>query len=625
MSEQSQFALLKQKRFLPFFLTQFFGAFNDNVFKNALGIMVTYNIVGDSSTLLSIAAGLFILPFFLFSALAGQIADKYEKSKLIKIVKLIEIIIMCTAALGFYLENTDLLFVVLFLMGTQSSLFGPVKYGYLPQKLKKEELVGGNGLIESSTFLAILIGTIAGTLLITNNGYLAVSLSVILIAIAGFSSAIYIPITPPVSPEIKINLNILKETYRNVKFLPNNRVVFLSILAVSWFWFYGSIFLMQIQNFSKNVLFGDEKVVTWFLSMFSIGIAVGSLLCEKLSGKRVEIGLVPLGAIGMTIFGWDLAITAQNWHLLTEILTPTEFFKLENSYRILINMALIGVSGGFYIVPLYALIQERSDEKHLSRIIAGNNIINAFLMVLASLLSLLILSYLDWSIPELFMVTVGLNILVSLYIFTVVPEFLMRLIVWFLVSTIYRIKPKGIENIPHDGPALLTCNHVSFIDPMILGGFIRRPVRFVTYYKIYNMPVMHWIFRAAKAIPIAGYKEDPEMYESAFKEVKKALDEGDLVCIFPEGGLTPDGTIQEFKGGLERIIEETPVPVIPMALKNLWGSMFSRKDKSILNRRPRKFMAKIDLNVGKPIAPEKVNRQMLQDIITDLKENGKPD
>ena len=382
---------------------------------------------------------------------------------------------------------------------------------------------------------------------------------------------------------------------------------------------------MQIQNFSKNVLFGDEKVVTWLLSMFSIGIAVGSLLCEKLSGKRVEIGLVPLGAIGMTIFGWDLAITAQNWHLLTEILTPTEFFKLENSYRILINMALIGVSGGFYIVPLYALIQERSDEKHLSRIIAGNNIINAFLMVLASLLSLLILSYLDWSIPELFMVTVGLNILVSLYIFTVVPEFLMRLIVWFLVSTIYRIKPKGIENIPHEGPALLTCNHVSFIDPMILGGFIRRPVRFVTYYKIYNIPVMHWIFRAAKAIPIAGYKEDPEMYERAFKEVKKALDEGDLVCIFPEGGLTPDGTIQDFKGGLERIIEETPVPVIPMALKNLWGSMFSRKNKNILSRRPRKFMAKIDLNVGKPIAPEKVNRQILQEIITDLKENGKPD
>ena len=621
MSEHSQFGLLKEKRFLPFFLTQFFGAFNDNVFKNALGIMVTYNIVGDSSTLLSIAAGLFILPFFLFSALAGQIADKYEKSKLIKIVKFFEIVIMCTAALGFYLENTDLLFVVLFLMGTQSSLFGPVKYGYLPQKLKKEELIGGNGLIESSTFLAILIGTIAGTLLITNNGYLAVSLSVILIAIAGFSSANFIPITPAVSPEIKINFNIVSETYRNVRFLPNNRVVFLSILAISWFWFYGSIFLMQIQNFSKNTLFGDEKVVTWLLSMFSIGIAIGSLLCEKLSGKRVEIGLVPLGAIGMAVFGWDLAITAQNWHTLTEILTPTEFFKLENSYRILIDMALIGASGGFYIVPLYALIQERSDKKHLSRIIAGNNIINALLMVLASLLSLFILSYLDWSIPELFMVTVGLNILVSLYIFTVVPEFLMRLVVWFLVSIIYRIKPKGIENIPHDGPALLTCNHISFIDPMILGGFIRRPVRFVTYYKIYQMPVMNWIFRAAKAIPIAGYKEDPEMYELAFAEVKKALADGDLVCIFPEGGLTPDGTIQKFKGGLERIIKETPVPVIPMALNNLWGSMFSRKDKSILNRRPRKFMAKIDLNVGKPIKPEDVNSKMLFDIVSALKNN----
>ncbi|MFK8011921.1 MAG: MFS transporter [Marinicellaceae bacterium] len=622
MSEHSQFDLLKEKRFLPFFLTQFFGAFNDNVFKNALGIMVTYNIVGDSSTLLSIAAGLFILPFFLFSALAGQIADKYEKSKLIKIVKFFEIIIMCTAALGFYLEDTNMLFVVLFLMGTQSSLFGPVKYGYLPQKLKKRELIGGNGLIESSTFLAILIGTIAGTLLITNDGYFAVSLSVIMIAVFGFISAYNIPLTPAVSSEIKLNFNIASETYRNVSFLPKNRVVFLSILAISWFWFYGSIFLMQIQNFSKNVLFGDEKVVTWLLSMFSIGIALGSLMCEKLSGKRVEIGLVPLGAIGMTIFGWDLAITAQNWPALEGILTPTEFFNLQNSYRILIDMALIGVSGGFYIVPLYALVQERSDKKHLSRVIAGNNIINALFMVIASLLSLYILSYLNWSIPELFMITVGLNILVCLYIFTVVPEFLMRLVVWFIVSIIYRIKPSGTENIPDEGPALLACNHISFIDPMILGGFIRRPIRFVTYYKIYNIPVMHWIFRAAKTIPIAGYKEDPEMYEKAFAEVKKALAEGDLVCIFPEGGLTPDGTIQEFKGGLERIIEETPVPVIPMALNNLWGSLFSRRDKKLVNRRPRKFMAKINLNVGKPIKPEKVSKQMLHEIISDLKEKN---
>ncbi len=614
----SQFNLLKQRRFLPFFLTQFFGAFNDNVFKNALGIMVTYNIVGDSATLLSVAAGLFILPFFLFSAIAGQIADKYEKSLLVKIVKFFEIIVMCIAAIGFYFQNTYLLFIVLFLMGSQSALFGPVKYGYLPQKLHKDELIGGNGLIESSTFLAILLGTIVGTLLPPLVGYIAISLIVIFIAVIGFGSATLIPFTPAAAPEIKVNYNIFTQTFHNVKFLPNNRVVFLSILAISWFWFYGSIFLMQIQNFTKNTLYGNEVVVAVLLSMFSIGIAIGSLMCEKLSGKRVEIGLVPLGAIGMAIFGWDLAITAQSWDQYTQIMGLRDYLTVDNSYRILFDLMFIGVSGGIYIVPLYALIQERSDSKTLSRVIAGNNIINALFMVCAAMLSLLVLSIWKMTIPDLFKITVGLNILVSLYIFTVIPEFLMRLIVWFLVSTIYRVKPKGMENIPHEGSALLCCNHVSFVDPLILGGFIRRPVRFVMYYKIFNIPILKWIFKAAKAIPIAGYKEDPEMYELAFKSVKEALEDGDLVCIFPEGGLTPDGSVQEFKSGIERIIKETPVPVIPMALNNLWGSLFSRKDK-VLERRPKKFLAKINLNIGNPIKPTEANRTILYQKVIELK------
>jgi 1-acyl-sn-glycerol-3-phosphate acyltransferase len=618
MSKQSQFTLLKEKRFLPFFLTQFFGAFNDNVFKNALGILVTYKIAADSATLLSLAAGLFILPFFLFSAIAGQLADKYEKSKLIKIIKFFEIIIMCIASLGFYLENITLLMIILFLMGTQSSLFGPVKYGYLPQKLEKEELIGGNGLIESSTFLAILVGTILGSLLLTIESYLPITLSIFFIAVAGFLSAQYIPKTPSSSPGLKLNFNIIKETYNNVKFLPSNRVVFLSILAISWFWFYGSVFLIQIQNYSKNILFGDETVVALLLSMFSIGIALGSLLCEKLSGHRVEIGLVPIGAIGLAVFGWDLASTSQQWPSFPESLTISQFLNVSSSYRILFDMAFIGVSGGFYIVPLYALVQERSEKSHMSRVIAGNNIINAFLMVIASIMTWFILSYLGWSIPQLFMVTVCLNIVVCLYIFTVVPEFLMRLVVWFLISTIYRVRPRGMENIPHDGPALLACNHVSFVDPLILGGYIRRPVRFIMYYKIFNVPVLKWIFKAAKAIPVAGRKEDPVMFEQAFASVREALADGDLVCIFPEGGLTPDGTLQEFKAGVERIVKETPVPVVPMALNNLWGSMFSRKDK-LKDRRPRKFLAKIDLIAGKIIQPENIDRKKLHKIISDLK------
>lgn len=620
MSEHSQFGLLKEKRFLPFFLTQFFGAFNDNVFKNALVIMIAFKVSENSDVLVNLAAGLFILPFFLFSAIAGQVADKYEKSLLIRKVKLTEIVIMCIAAVGFYLSDVPILLFVLFLMGTQSSLFGPVKYGYLPQHLHKDELVGGNGLIESSTFLSILLGTILGGILIAMDSIMPVALSVLCISIAGYISASFIPLTPSSSPEIKLNFNIFKATYQNIKFLPSNRVVFLSILAISWFWFYGSIFLMQIPNFTIKILSGNKTVATALLSMFSVGIGVGSLLCEKLSGKRVEIGLVPLGAIGLAIFGWDISIASENWPQVSQLLTFSEFWQVNGSLRILLDLVFIGASGGLYIVPLYALLQERSDAKHLSRVIAGNNIINALFMVFAALMAMYILSNLGWTIPQLFKVTVALNVIVCIYIFTVVPEFLMRLFVWFLISAIYRVRPKGLDNIPKDGAALLACNHVSFVDPLILGGFIRRPVRFIMYYKIFNVPVLKWVFKAAKAIPVAGYKEDPEMFEQAFVSVKKALEDGDLVCIFPEGGLTPDGTLQEFKSGIERIIKETPVPVVPMALTNLWGSFFSRKDKNILDRRPRKFLAKIDLTVGKVIQPEDVDRNKLYEIISDLKQ-----
>ena len=619
MSEHSQFSLLKENRFFPFFLTQFFGAFNDNVFKNALVIMIAYKAAANSDMLVNLAAGLFILPFFLFSAIAGQIADKFEKSRLIRIVKFIEIIIMLIAAFGFYIDNINLLIFVLFLMGSQSSLFGPVKYGYLPQHLEREELIGGNALIESSTFLSILIGTILGGILIAMDSITPITVAILCIAVAGYLSASFIPKTPASSPDIKLNFNIFTETYRNISFLPQNRVVFLSILAISWFWFYGSVYLMQIPNFGSKVLGGDNYVITLLLSMFSVGIGLGSLLCEKLSGKRVEIGLVPIGAIGLAVFGYDIAVAAENWIASTELQSISQFWSSKGSGRILADLCFIGVFGGLYIVPLYALVQERADQSHLSRVIAGNNIINALFMVLAAVMAMVILVAMKWTIPQLFKVTVLLNIIVALYIFTVVPEFLMRLIVWFLVSIFYRIRAKGLENIPHDGAAVLACNHVSFIDPLILGGYIRRPVRFIMYYKIYNIPVLKWLFKAAKAIPIAGYKEDPEMYEKAFIEVKKALDEGDLVGIFPEGGLTSDGTIQPFKNGIEKIISETPVDVIPMSLSNLWGSLFSRKDKGVLKRRPRKFLAKIRLNVGEPISPENITKEVLRDKVAKLK------
>lgn len=621
MSEKSQFQLLKQRRFLPFFLTQFFGAFNDNVFKNALVIMIAFRVVEEQvDVLTNLAFGLFILPFFLFSAFAGQVADKFEKSMLIRRVKMGEICIMLLASVGFYLNSIPLLIFVLFLMGSQSTLFGPVKYGYLPEKLDNHELMGGNGLIESSTFISILLGTILGGMLIALDSFVPISIAVVSFATLGYLSARKIPLCVAAEPTIKLDWNLWRATMKNLRIIPEKRVVFLSVLGISWFWFFGSIFLAQMPNFSRTVLNGNESVVTWLLTMFSVGIGVGSLLCEKLSGRRVEIGLVPVGALGLAWFGFDLFWVSHQWPESAVLgIGWLDFLNQSGAIRVSVDLAMIGVFGGLYIVPLYSLVQERSDTNQVSRIIAGNNIINALFMVVAALLGMVVLGVLGWSIPQLFLITVGLHIFVCLFIFTVVPEFILRLIAWLLVSLVYRVKYKGLEKIPSEGPVVLVCNHVAFVDPAIVMGRVRRPTKFVMHHKIYNKFGMKFLFKAAKAIPVASTKEDPEMMEAAFQSVREALADGDVVCIFPEGRLTPDGQIGQFKKGIERIIKETPVPVVPMALNNLWGSMFSRYSKKVITRLPRKFMAKVELLVGDPVPPEQVTADGLYERVVDLK------
>ncbi len=621
MSDQSQFQLLKQRRFLPFFLTQFFGAFNDNVFKNALVIMIAFRVAEDQVDILTnLAFGLFILPFFLFSAFAGQVADKFEKSILIRRVKMVEITIMLLASVGFYLNSVPLLIFVLFLMGSQSTLFGPVKYGYLPEKLDNHELMGGNGLVESSTFISILLGTILGGVLIALDSFVPISVAVVTFATLGYLSARNIPLCEAAEPTIKLDWNLWRATIKNLKIIPEKRVVFLSVLGISWFWFFGSIFLAQMPNFSRTVLSGNEHVVTLLLTMFSVGIGVGSLLCEKLSGRRVEIGLVPVGAMGLAWFGFDLYWVSSQWPVSeAQNLGIAAVLQVSGAYRVCIDLAMIGVFGGLYIVPLYSLVQERSDATQVSRIIAGNYSINGIFMVIAAVLGMVVLGVLGWSIPQLFLITVALHVVVCLYIFTIVPEFILRLIAWFLVSLVYRVKYKGLEKIPTEGPVVLVCNHVSFVDPAIIMGRVRRPSRFVMYYKIFQTFGIKFLFKAAKTIPIASAKEDPEMMEAAFASVREALANDDVVCIFPEGSLTKDGQVGQFKKGIERIIAETPVPVVPMALNNLWGSMFSRYDKKIIKRRPRKFMAKVELIVGDPVPAEQVTADYLQQLVIDLK------
>ncbi len=619
----SQFQLFKKKFFSSYFITQALGAFNDSTFKQALITIITFFSVGkialDPAIMTNVAAGLFILPFFLFSATAGQLAEKHEKSGLIRKIKVLEICIMILAVIGLYFDNIYFLLLVLFLLGLQSTFFGPIKYSILPQHLKDEELVGGNGMVEMGTFLAILIGTIIGGVLIgyRETGTMILSVLLILVAISGYFSSKRIPDTPAVQPSLKVNWNPITETWRTLKFTKRNRVVFLSILGISWFWFYGTMFLTQILNFAKLSLDGNPFTANFILAIFSVGIGLGSALCEKLSGKRVELGLVPFGAIGMTWFAIDLYLVNPQVGF-SGALGPLEFIQTDGAIRTLIDCALVGVFAGFYIVPLYALIQERCDRSILSRVIAGNNIINSLFMVVAAIMAGGLL-WLGTTIPQLFLITAILNAVVAIYIFTLVPEFLMRFLVWLLISTVYKVKVKGLENIPEKGPCVLVCNHVSYVDSLIIGGYVRRPVRFVMYYKIFQIPVLSFIFKTAKAIPIAGRSEDEALLNKSMYQIQEALDEGEVVCIFPEGKLTSNGEMNEFKAGIEKIIEQSKVPVVPMALQGLWHSLFSRKKVNKFIDRLKRLRTSVGLVVNEPIAAKDVTKEVLQQKVTELR------
>lgn len=589
MSQQSQFNLLGKRRFLPFFITQSLGAFNDNVLKQALILAILYklSIEGDRSIWVNLCALLFILPFFLFSALAGQFGEKYAKDALIRLIKLGEIGIMVVGAAGFLLNHLSMMLVALFAMGTHSALFGPVKYSILPQHLHENELVGGNGLVEMGTFLAILAGTIGAGIMMSSAHYAPiVATALLVVACLGYIASRSIPRAAAASPEMRLNWNIFSESWATMRLgLGQTPAVSRSIVGNSWFWFVGAIYLTQIPAYAKDWLYGDETVVTLILTVFSIGIALGSMLCERLSGRKVEIGLVPFGSMGLTVFGlllwWHSGGIAQN----VQANDWLAVLSMGHAWWVLLDVLGIGIFGGFYIVPLYALIQSRTAEKERSRVIAANNILNALFMVVSAIVSIVLLSVVKLSIPQLFLVISLMNIAVNVYIFKIVPEFSMRFMIWLLSHSMYRVEHRNLDLIPDEGAALLVCNHVSFVDALLIGGAVRRPIRFVVYYKIYDLPVLNFIFRTAGAVPIAGRNEDLRIFDQAFKRIAQYLKDGELVCIFPEGKLTTDGELNEFKSGLSRILEQTSVPVIPLALQGLWGSFFSRDpSKGILRR-----------------------------------------
>ncbi|MBN3811966.1 MFS transporter [Paraburkholderia sp. Ac-20347] len=634
----SQFALLRQRRFAPFFWTQFLGAMNDNVFKIGFTSLVTYQAARfsgvDPKTVAFLISAIFIVPFVLFSATSGQIADKYDKAVLTRWVKTFEIAVMLVGATGFWMHSAPLLYVCTFLMGVHSTVFGPVKYAYLPQNLAEDELVGGNGLVEMGTFVAILIGTIMGGIAAgigasdasgavpaaaqsamqstTPAGAWWLGGMCIAIALIGRVASSFVPPCAPSQPGLRINWNPFSETWRNLRLAHGNRTVFLSLLGISWLWFVGATFLASFFNFAKDVLFADADVVTVLLAMFSLGIGFGSLLCEKLSRRRIEIGLVPLGSIGMSVFGIDLFFASHALPAAPHLLSVGEFLSLPAHWRVLADLFLLAMFGGFYSVPLYALIQSRSEPSHRARIIAANNILNSLFMIVSALMAMG-LTAAGVGIPGIFLTTALLNIVVAAYIYGLVPEFLLRFVAWVLVHTVYRVRLVHAERIPAEGPAVLVCNHVSYVDAVVIMAESPRPIRFVMDHRIFRSPLLGWLFRHARAIPIAPAHEDAAMLAKAYDICAQALAEGDLVCIFPEGKLTKTGDMNPFRHGVTEILKRTPAPVVPMALRGLWGSAFSRHAASGQERPVRRGLtSRLTLAVGEPIAPADVTVDGLQ-------------
>ena len=613
----NQFALLGQRRFAPFFWTQFLGAGNDNLFKFAFTVMVTYQLqvswLPPAQAGLAIGA-LFILPFLLFSATSGQLTDKHDKTAVIRFVKNLEIGIMLLAAFGFVTRNVPVLLACVFLMGLHSTLFGPVKFAYLPQHLNERELTGGNGMVEMGTFVSILLGNVIGGLLIAipHVGPQYVAIGCVGAAVLGRITAGYVPATPATDPALKINWNPVTETVRNLKLAHGNIVVFRSLLGISWMWFFGAVFLSNFPVFAKDVLHGDEHVASLLLVVFSIGIGIGSLLCEVLSKRHVEIGLVPAGAIGMSVFAIDLYFASRGLPAV-----PTQgigaFVSQGANWRVMMDLALLSLFAGLYSVPMYALIQLRSAPTHRARIIAANNILNALFMIVSSVAAGAMLGA-GFTVPEVFLATGIANAIVAAYIFLLVPEYLLRFIAFIVTRCIYRFRVRGDENIPTEGAAVLVANHVSFVDAIVLMAASPRPIRFIMDHRIFKVPVLGWLFKLAKAIPIAPQKEDPAAYAAAFEAADRVLSEGDLLCIFPEGGITRDGTLQEFKGGVMKILERRPVPVVPIALQNLWGSYFSRIESGTAMVRPfrRGFWSRVGLVAGEAVPPQQASPALLR-------------
>ena len=615
--------LLSDRRFWPLFVAQFCGAFNDNFFKSAFVLILTFHgssLLGlGPEQLVALAGGVFILPFFLFSAFAGQLADKYPKAILIRWVKLAEVGVLLLGGLSFVVNSAALSFSVLFLLGAQATLFGPLKYGILPELLGSEELVAGNAWVELGTFLAILLGTLAGGILIGLGPAGTHWVTGIMLGVSGLGwlATLRLRSGPAADPSLIVEPRVLRPTWRLLRLAQGERALWNAILGISWFWLLGSVVLSVLPGLVKTELHGTEGVVTYFLALFSIGVGGGAVLAEKLSYSRLELGLVPLGSLGITVFlvdaGLALAFGAAG-PASAAVVPLAAFLQTGLGVRLSLDFLAFSISSGLFTVPLYTLLQQRSEGRTRARIIAANNVANAVFMVAGAVL-LVGLFAAGVSIPMVLGLCALLNLAVAVYIYSVIPEFMLRLWCYLLAHVLYRLRVRGGAFVPKVGAAVLVANHITFVDWMVIACVSQRPMRFVMDNAYANAWLVRRVLRDAKVIPIASARVNPEILESAFEAISSALRDGELVCIFPEGRLTSDGQIGQFKRGIERILARDPVPVVPMHLDGLYGSYFSRAPSRGITGR---LWSRVELNVGAPMAPEGLTALRLEERVREL-------
>ncbi len=571
----NQLSLLKVKRFLPLFLTQFLGAFNDNVYKNALVILMTYTLATagrmNTEILITLAAGIFILPFFLFSATAGQLADKFEKTKLIRYTKIAEIVLMLLVGFGFYFQSITLLMTVLFLVGTQATFFGPMKYSILPDQLPVNELIAANGLLEAGTYLAILVGSVIGGIFASLPGAtIFVSVAIVLIAVLGYITSLWIPPSKIAAPELKLNFNIIQETKKIVQHTMQKRELSIAILGISWFWLVGATYVSQFPTYAKVVLGAGSSIVTLFLTFFTLGIGAGSLLCNRLLKGRVHATYVPLAALGMTLFAVDLFLASG--HIVTKpghLLTLTQFLSHLQNWHVLLDLFLLSACGGIYSVPLYAILQYESEPAHRSRAIACNNIINALFMVVAAIVTSIML-LLHFSVTDVFILVALANIVVAIYICNLLPDQLVKSFLIWLFKSLYRVEIRGLENYYNAGDrVLIVSNHTSFLDAALIAAFLPDKLTVAIDHQYAKTIWVKLLLKLINTFPI-----DPT-HSMAAKSLIEYLRQNKRIVIFPEGRVTVTGALMKIYEGPGLIADKAHAKILPIRIDGAQYSPFS--------------------------------------------------